>query len=440
MQLAPFRSKARRLNTSRFIVSHPPSPHMLVFRLGTTEGSEDVDGAIGVSAREPRVKPCTLRGLVLYFLRLGALGFGGPIALVGYMQRDLVDERRWFTKEEYDEGLALAQLAPGPLAAQLAIYLGWLRGKLLGAFLVAFAFVMPSFVMVLALSAAYVRYGGLRWMQGAFYGVGAAVIAIIGRSAVGLVRKTLKSDRLLWAIAAINAIATVVTASEIVWLVVAGGAATLFARGLLKPPSTPVAALAPLPAILVTGLGAAADLPVLARLFGYFAMAGALVFGSGLAIVPFLHGGVVVDNHWLDERQFLDAVAVAMITPGPVVITVAFIGYMVAGPLGATVAATVAALGMFLPCFLFVVIPAPYYRRYASGKGRVKTFVDGVTAGAIGAIAGAAIVLARRALIDPITVVIALVTLATLVKTKIPEPVIIVAAAIVGIAIRTFAS
>ena len=347
--------------------------------------------------------------LVLYFLRLGALGFGGPIALVGYMQRDLVEKRAWYTQAEYDEGLALAQLAPGPLAAQLAIYLGWLRGRFVGALAIAFAFVLPSFLMVLALSALYVRYGGLPWMQGAFYGVGAAVIAIIARSAVGLVRKTLKRDAILWAIGVANAAATVITSSEIVWLVVAGGVVTLIARG-----RAPLAAVS-LPAI-----------------FLFFALAGALVFGSGLAIVPFLHGGVVTERQWLTEQQFLDAVAVAMITPGPVVITVAFIGYLVGGVAGAIVAA----VGMFLPCFLFVVVPAPYYRRIA-GKGRIKLFVDGVTAGAVGAIAGAAIVLGRRAIVDPLTIAIALATLVALIKAKkIPEPLWIGVAAIVGVLAR----
>src|SRR5438067_443216 len=131
--------------------------------------SPTVEAKIDRRAAEALV-PCTLTELLLYFLRLGAFGFGGPIALVGYMQRDLVDERRWISRRDYVEGLALAQLAPGPLAAQLAIYLGWVRAGSVGATLVAGAFVAPSFVMVLALSALYVRYGGLVWMQGAFYG------------------------------------------------------------------------------------------------------------------------------------------------------------------------------------------------------------------------------------------------------------------------------
>src|SRR5437868_4441699 len=366
----------------------------------------------------------SLNGLLLYFLRLGTVGFGGPIALVGYMQRDLVERRGWVSKQEYMEGLALAQLAPGPLAAQPAMYLGWLRGGTGGATAVALAFVLPSFVMVLALSALYLRFGGLPWMQGAFYGIGAAVIAIIGRSAWKLVKMTLARDRLLWAIFAIAAFITAWTESEVVWLFVGGGVLALLVRGL---PGRTALGLAPV--WLVTGLHGPAVSDTLWRIWWYFAEAGAFVFGSGLAIVPFLYGGVVERFHWLTDRQFLDAVAVAMITPGPVVITTAFIGYLVAGPLGATAAA----LGVFLPCYLFVIVPAPYFRRFAANRS-VKAFVDGVTAAATGAIAGAAIVLGRRAIVDVSTVLIALGTLGTLVYARrVPEPLVIVAAGVLGV-------
>jgi chromate transporter len=371
----------------------------------------------------------SLTEFTLYFLRLGAIGFGGPIALAGYMQRDLVEVRRWVSSEEYREGLALAQLAPGPLAAQLAIYLGWVRGGLVGATLVAVAFVIPSFLMVLALATMYLRLGGLPWMQGMFYGIGAAVIAIIGRSAYKLVKSTLSKDRLLWAIFAVSAVVTVWTESEIIWLFVLSGVVALVVRqGSLHTRR----AAAILPVWLISGLHGPAAGTTLATLFWYFAEAGAFVFGSGLAIVPFLYGGVVRNFQWLTERQFLDAVAVAMITPGPVVITVAFIGYLVAGPLGATLAA----LGVFLPCYLLVVIPAPYFRRFANNP-RLKAFVDGVTAAATGAIAGAAFVLGRRAIIDLPTALIAAATLVVLLKTKrLPEPLVILLAGAVGLALR----
>src|SRR5437870_2031671 len=379
--------------------------------------------------------PFTLRDFLLYFLRLGTLGFGGPIALAGYMQRDLVERRRWISREDYVQGLALAQLAPGPLAAQLAMYLGWVRAGVLGATLVSAAFILPSFVMVLGLSVLYVRWGGLSWMQGAFYGIGAAVIAIIARSAVKLVRMTLTKDWLLWCLFGASAVVTAWTEKEIVWLFLGSGI-VVGARGARPRLRGGVGAAAVVPwPWLVTGLTGAASVGTLWTITWYFAEAGAFVFGSGLAIVPFLHGGVVKEFGWLNERQFLDAVAVAMITPGPVVITVAFIGYLVAGPAGAAVAA----LGVFLPCYLFVIVPAPYFRRFA-GNRAVKAFVDGVTAAATGAIAGAAVVLGRRAIVDVPTALIALATLGTLVYAKrVPGPVVIVAAGIIGLVIHTMA-
>ncbi len=375
------------------------------------------------------MSPCSLRQLSLYFLRLGSVGFGGPIALAGYMQRDLVEERGWITKDEYVEGLALAQLAPGPLAAQLAMYLGWVRFGVWGATVIGLAFVLPSFVMVLGLSWLYVRFGGLSWMQGAFYGIGAAVIAIIARSAVKLVKLTLGKDRLLWFVFIVACGITAWTESEIVWVFLASGVLVLAIRGR---PSATVSGAIVLPAWLVSGIHGPVATETLWTIGWYFAEAGAFVFGSGLAIVPFLHGGVVDRFHWLDERQFLDAVAVAMITPGPVVITVAFIGYLVGGVAGAIVAAA----GTFLPCYLFTVVPAPYFKKI-SGNKSVRAFVDGVTSAATGAIAGAAIVLGRRAITDVGAIAILAVTLLVLFKLKkAPEPLVILVAGVVGFTLR----
>jgi chromate transporter len=372
-----------------------------------------------------------LRDLLLYFLRLGATGFGGPVALVGYMQRDLVERRGWFTAGEYRDGLALAQLAPGPLAAQLAMYLGWVKGGAAGSALVGLAFVLPSFLMVIAIALAYVRYGGLPFMQAAFYGISAAVIAIIARSALKLTKLTLGRDRLLWTIFALAGVITAWTQSEIVWVFLLAGVAALAARGgLVRARASPLGLLAP---ALFTGLaGTPAAAGTLWRIAWYFTEAGSFVFGSGLAIVPFLRAGVVNDFHWLDERQFLDAVAVAMITPGPVVITVAFIGYLVAGLAGALVAAA----ATFLPCYVFTVVPAPHFQRL-SRNAAIKAFVDGVSAAATGAIAGAAFVLGRRALVDAPAVGIAVATLALLVRSrKVPEPLLIVAAGVLGILLK----
>ncbi len=363
-----------------------------------------------------------------YFLWLGTVGFGGPIALAGHMQQDLVDQRGWVRKEDYLEGLALAQLAPGPLAAQLAIYLGYIRAGLFGATAVGVAFVLPSFLMVLAISVAYVRFGGLPWMQGMFYGIGAAVIAIIARSAFKLTRLTLGKDKLLWAIFAVLAITTAWTGQEIIWLFLLGGVVPVIARALPGREAVKSVAsvmVAPATLGLLDGGG------TLLQIFLFFAKAAMFVFGSGLAVVPFLYGGVVHGHHWLNDHQFVDAVAVAMITPGPVVITVAFIGYLVAGVAGAGVAA----LGIFLPVYLVVVLLAPSYKRWAKNP-QLNAFVRGVTAAATGAIAGAVIVLARRSVYDIPTIVICAFSLALLVRWKIPEPILIACAAVVGLVVH----
>jgi len=373
---------------------------------------------------------CALWQLVLYMLRLGTLGFGGPVALVGYMHRDLVEDRKWITEADYKEGLALAQLSPGPLAAQLAIYIGYVHYRIFGATLAGLAFVIPSFFMVLALGWAYVRFGGLAWMQAVFYGVGAAVIGIIAISAKKLTIKNVGKDKLLLAIYLLMAALTVITESEIAWLFVASGAVVWLWRAppkWLHKSGLHAAAFTELP--MASGLFASVDISLLTQLALYFTKAGAFVFGSGLAIVPFLYGGVVTEYHWLNEKQFVDAVAVAMITPGPVVITVAFIGYLVAGLPGACITA----LAIFLPCYLFTILPAPYFKRYGKVPG-VLAFVDGITAATIGAITGSVVVLAKRSIIDMPTVLIAVVTIALLWKfTKLPEPVIIAGAAVIGL-------
>lgn len=361
----------------------------------------------------------TLADLGRYFLWLGTIGFGGPIALVAAMRRDLVEARRWFSAEEFGDGLALAQLAPGPLAAQLAIYLGWLRFRRRGATLAGVAFIAPSFLMVLVLSAFYLRFGGLPWMRGAFYGIGAAVIAIIARSALKLTRTTLARRPELWLLWGVNLLVVVLTRSEIVWVFAASGLATwLLHRSQRQAASPTMLSVAPI-GLLIT-------------IFGFFAKAGTVVFGSGLAIVPFLYGGVVERYHWLTESQFLDAVAVSMITPGPVVITVAFIGYLTAGPLGGVAAA----LGVFAPVYLIVVLAAPHYRRL-TGNAAVRAFVDGVTAAATGALAGAVVVLARRAIVDGPTLGIAMIALLVpLVVRPAPEPLVILTAGAAGMLLR----
>jgi chromate transporter len=372
----------------------------------------------------------SLKDLVIYFLKLGAWGFGGPVALVGYMHRDLVDDKKWISEEEYKEGLALSQLAPGPLAAQLSIYIGYVHYSILGATLAGIAFVIPSFMMVIGIGYAYVAYGGLPWMQAVFYGVGAAVIGIIAIGSYKLTTKSIGKDKLMWIICIVLAVATFITEQEILWLIVLSGFIVWFVKA---PPKWLGSSTANgiFPAILLQ-LQPVATQSKLIEIAWFFTKAGAFVFGSGLAIVPFLYGGVVKEYQWLNEQQFVDAVAVAMITPGPVVITVGFIGYLVAGFWGAVVAA----LATFIPCYLFTVIPAPYFKKYGKHPA-IKAFVDGVTAAAIGAIVGAVLVLGKRTLTDIPTIIIALTTAAILFRfKKLQEPLIILAAALVGLTIR----
>jgi len=381
---------------------------------------------------EEQIKPAySVTQLIKYFLKLGTTGFGGPVALVGYMHRDLVEKRKWINEEDYKEGLALAQLAPGPLAAQLAIYIGYVHYRILGATFAGIAFVLPSFFMVLGIGYAYVRAGGLPWMQAVFYGIGAAVIGIIAIGSYKLSKKSLGKDWLMLSIALVLAITTFITEKEILWLILAAGIIVWFYKAPPKFRSTNSLLLFPVFLQIASNFGLNEKLT---QIGWFFFKAGAFVFGSGLAIVPFLYGGVVKEYQWLNEQQFLDAVAVAMITPGPVVITVGFIGYLVAGFPGACVAA----LATFLPCYLFTIIPAPYFKKYGKHPS-IKAFVDGVTAAAIGAIVGAVFVLGKRQITDVTSAVIATITVLILLRfKKVQEPIIIIVAAILGLMIKGF--
>jgi chromate transporter len=380
----------------------------------------------------------SLRQLVLYFLKLGTTGFGGPVALVGYMHKDLVENRKWISEEEYKQGLALAHLAPGPLAAQLGIYLGFVHHRVLGATLAGIAFVLPSFIMVVLLGIAYKLYGGLAWMQAVFYGVGASVIGIIAMSSYKLTLKSVgklniqsfKESWLLWLFFAIALSTTFITKQEHVLLFIGAGLLYMFVKA---PPKWLNKNTISGFVFLQIGFWDY-ETSTLEKIAIFFTKAGAFVFGSGLAIVPFLHSGVVTENHWLTEQQFLDAVAVAMITPGPVVITVGFIGYLVAGFPGACVAS----LATFLPCYLFTILPAPYFNKIAKNTS-VKAFVDGITASVVGALVGAVLVIATQSIVDIPTVFMAVVTVLVLLYIKkIQEPYIILVSAVLGIILKLF--
>ncbi len=394
---------------------------------------ELADSTLDSSARLNRA-PVGLWPFMRYFLKLGAIGFGGPVALVGFMNRDLVERRGWLKEDVYQLGLALAQIMPGPLAAQLAIALGYFEHGMLGATLVAVAFILPSFLMVVALSILYVAYGGLWWVQALFYGIGASVIAVIVIAAYKLARSTNKRDPLQWGIFAVLMMITVFAQTELAWLFIAAGLLVIIIRArpswmrthcwlLISWPSV-------LPILQTMPVTAGPASNSLVQIFLFFLKSSVFVFGSGLAIVPFLYKGVVQQFGWLNERQFLDAVAVAMITPGPVVITVAFIGYLVRGLAGATVAA----IGVFLPVYLLTIIPAPWFKRNRD-NAQLKAFVQGATAAATGALSGAVLVLAKRAVVDLPTAGIALVSLVLLWRFKLPEPAVVLLSGGVGLTI-----
>jgi chromate transporter len=378
--------------------------------------------------------------LIRYFLKLGALGFGGPAALVGYMRRDLVEERQLVDEATYNLSIALAQIMPGPLAAQTAMAIGYFRGGVIGATMVGLAFILPSFLMVLGLGVGYVAFGGLPWMQSVFYGIGAAIIAIIAVAAYRLARGTNKRDPLLWMVFVLMLVATAWTGTELAALFLVAGLALLFVRAWPGPRrAAGLMAACAGAALLIVGLEHALSMQtassgehhVLLQILTFFTKAGSFVFGSGLAIVPFLQQGVVYDFGWLSEQQFLDAVAVALITPGPVVITVAFIGYLVAGLAGAAMAAA----GIFLPVYFFTILPAPWFRRHRDNP-QLRAFAAGATAAASGAIGGAVWVLGRGAIVDGPTAGIATLALVLLMRYRVPEPLLVLGAGVAGLLVH----
>jgi chromate transporter len=371
--------------------------------------------------------PPGFRAYLRYFLGLGTWGFGGPIATVGYMQRDLVERRGWLSRRDFLNGVALGQTMPGPLAAQVVMWVGFLRGGPAGALAMSAAFIVPSFALVIGVAVLYVRYQGLSVVQSLFYGIAPAVMAIIALAAVKLGRLTNGLDLRLWVISAITLLTTAVTGAEIALLFVVAGVVMMFweAPPRWQRPHASVVLPLPLAFSVLMGTASGGTLILLAL---FFLKAGAFIFGSGLAIVPFLREGVVEQHHWLTERQFLDAVAMGLITPGPVVITAAFIGYMVGGLTGAAISTA----AIFAPIYLGVVVPARWFLRHQDHP-RVRGFVKGATASAAGAIGGATIVLTRGAVVDWPTAVIAGLALVFVLRTRNREPVLVLLAAVAGL-------
>ena len=364
--------------------------------------------------------------LTVYFLRLGLLGFGGPVALVGQMERELVAERAWLSKEQMRESIAICQSLPGPLAIQVGIYISYLRGGFWGAWAGGWAFILPNFVIVAALGALYVYFGDLRPVTAIFYGVSPAVIALILHSCYRLAKLGME-DPVQWAIAAVCLVVTIILQAEVALLFIGAGIIGILYYGHLfrrQPPIVLQVGAAP----VLAQLAPTASASTLSKLFLFFLKAGSLTFGSGLVIVPFLEQGLVQQYGWLDQRQFLIAVAVGMISPGPVVITATFVGYLVAGFWGSLVST----VGIFLPSFVLVLVAAPLLAKYRANPS-VQGFVKGAYAAAIGTILGACILLGRIAIGDWLTALIAIASLAVLFRWKVNNPLLIAATAVVGL-------
>jgi chromate transporter len=418
----------------------PSDPHLPADKPDPAAHPETPDNGtetLGTGTARPDVQRVPLRTFLGYFLGLGTWGFGGPIATVGYMQRDLVERRRWLSRQDFLDGVALGQTMPGPLAAQVVMWLGYLRAGTLGALATAAAFIAPSFLLVLAVAIAYAHYQGLPVVQALFHGIAPAVMAIIAVAAYKLARLTNGRDLRLWAISLVLAIVTALTGAEIALLFIAAGLLMVVVdarpRWLRRRPTAAVGVigLPGLGPLAGKALAAAAGGGTLFALGWFFLKAGAFIFGSGLAIVPFLREGVVHQHHWLTDGQFLDAVAMGLITPGPVVITATFVGYLVAAWPGAIVAS----VAIFTPIFLGVVLPGRWFIRHRD-NAQIQAFVKGATAAAAGAIAGAVVVLSRQTITDWPAAVIAVVSLGLLLRWKIKEPILVGLGAAAGIGLH----
>jgi chromate transporter len=372
------------------------------------------------------MKHGSIRELVTYFLRLGTTGFGGPVALVGLMERDLVTNRGWLTREEMREIIAVSQSLPGPLAIQVGIFISYLRCGFWGAWAGGWAFILPNFLMVAAIGALYVHFGGLSWMTAIFYGVSPAVIALILHSCWRLARLGM-DDKFQWLVAAVAFGITVALQAEVALLFIGAGVAGILYYGSLFR-SAPPGVLAAFAVPVSIGTTQAASGGILAKLLVFFLKAGSLTFGSGLVIVPFLEKGLVQDMGWIDPHQFLVAVAIGMLSPGPVVITATFVGYLVAGFWGSLVST----IGIFLPSFLLILIAAPILRRHR-GNADVQGFIKGAYAAAIGTILGACVLLGRIAIGDWLTVLIAAGSLAVLFRFKVSNPMLVGVTAVIGL-------
>jgi chromate transporter len=380
-----------------------------------------------------------LLDLVRYFLVLGATGFGGPVALANYMRRDLVEQRGWLDEPAYDRGLAIATACPGPMAYQLGVYCGYVTYGVPGALAIAVAFALPPFAIVVTIAALYERFAGASVVRGLFYGIGPVVVALILRASWNLGRKTLKRDYPAWAVAMVAGVVTIALQQELTWVFLAAGVLGML---IFAPrPSLPVVPAGPaqappkvrafggMPVLLALAAPSSGLAPAL---FWFFLKTGFLVFGSGLVVVSFVKTYVVDQYHWLDNQTFVDAVAIGMISPGPVVITATFVGYAVDGFAGA-IAST---LGIFLPSIVLTVLATPLLLRWG-GHPRVAGFVRGVTVAVVGVLAGTTYLIARPVIVDVFTAALLVAVLvAPFVVKRVPDQAYVGLGAVLGVVLH----
>jgi chromate transporter len=353
------------------------------------------------------------------------------------MRRGLAERRRWLSDEEYDRGLAIATACPGPLAYQLGVYCGYITHGVPGGVLVALSFAFAPFVLVTVTAALYVHYAASDWIRGLFYGIGPVVVALILRACWSLGIKTLRRERRAWLVAAAALGITILVQRELTALFIAAGALGIFifkpqavASVGDEPAPSPAGQRARVQAVPVLLALASAAAPAAATdLFVFFFRTGLLVFGSGLVVVSFVKAYVVDQYHWMNDRTFLDAVAIGMVSPGPVVITATFVGYVVAG-IGGALAATV---GIFLPSVLFTVAGTPLLLRYRNNL-HVQGFVRGVTVAVVGVLAGTTYLVARPVVRDGLTALVLLVVLlAPRLRKRIPDQLLVLLGAVIGL-------
>ena len=376
-----------------------------------------------------------LRELAVLFLRLGTLAMGGPAAHIAMMEDEVVRRRRWMTHERFLDMLGVCNLIPGPNSTEMAIHIGQLRAGFAGLVVAGACFILPAAAIVMAIAWMYVRYGTMPQAVGLLYGIKPVIIAVVLQALWGLGRTAIKS-RLLAAIAIVSFVAALFDVNDMIVLI--GGGVVMMAIRAVEDRDAARATLAALPTVVPRASAvkpaaiAAAVVAVpfsLTTLFLFFLKVGAVLFGSGYVLLAFLRTDLVDRLHWLTQAQLLDAVAVGQVTPGPVFTTATFIGYILGGFRGAVVAT----LGIFLPSFFFVSISGPLipHLRRSPLAG---AFLDGVNVGAWALMAAVTLFLARAAVVDVVTTILAIASAFVLIRYRVNSAWLVIGGGLIGLA------